>query len=170
MKHTLLVMALTGMLCVGLTSCGMGDRNAATDSGTGATGSQTAGNDTAGDGGYNNGTGQVGDLNQDEIGNGDAAVDDNANTQAQVRRSAMRGRTAYDYLNDGRYEAGQDGMIRDRSSLGKDLTQGARDLIRDAKELGKDMARDVGDAARSAGRAARDTGRAAGDTVRDKLT
>lgn len=164
MKHALLVMALTGMLCVGLTSCSIRTSENMPDSGAGATAGQAAENDMA----DANGTGQVGDLNQDEIGNGDPAVDSNAETQA--RRSALRGRTAYDYLNDGKYQAGKDGMIRDRSSLSQDLTQGARDLIRDAKELGRDMAGDVGAAARSAGQAARDTGSAARDTIREKMS
>ena len=155
MKQTLAVLMLTGALCLGLASCGMRGTDAAPDSET---------NNSS-----LNGSGQVGDLNQDEIGNGGGAADDNMNTQAQARRSANMRRTAYDYLNDGRYEAGTDGMIRDRSSLGKDLTQGARELIQDAKALGRDMARDVGDAARSAGRAAKDTENAARNTVRDKM-
>lgn len=168
MKHALLVMALTGMLCVGLTSCGMGSTAPDTQSGS-TTSSDAAAQDQT-DESYNNGTGQVGDLNQDEIGNGDPAVDSNAETQARARRSAMRGRTAYDYLNDGKYRAGKDGMIKDRSSLSQDLTQGARDLIRDAKELGRDMAGDVGAAARSAGQAAQDAGNAARDTIREKMS
>jgi len=173
MKQTLTGLMLAAVLCLGLTACSVRTNDTVTDSGTGATGSQSAGQDMTGD--YNNGTGQVGDLNQDEIGNGDAITNDNGNTQAGPesrtagRSSVYPRRSAYDYLNDGKYEAGKDGMIRDRSDLGKDLTQGARDLIRDAKELGRDMARDVGDAARSAGQAAKDTGKAAGNTVRDKL-
>ena len=146
MKQTLAALALVGALCLGLTSCGMRGTNAAPDTET---------NNSS-----LNGTGQVGDLNQDEIGNGSPA-DSNAETRA--RRSALRQRTAYDYLNDGKYRAGENGKVSSRGSeLGKDLTQGARDLIRDAKELGRDMARDAGDAAR-------DTGNAAKNTVRDKL-
>ena len=173
MKRTLTGLMLAAVLCMGLTACSIRTAENTPDSAAGATGGQSAGQDTAGD--YNNGTGQVGDLNQDEIGNGDAITNDNSSTQAGPesrtagRSSVYPRRSAYDYLNDGRYEAGKDGMIRDRSNLGRDLTQGARDLIRDARELGRDMARDVGDAARSAGEAARDTGKAAGDTVRDKL-
>ena len=156
MKQTLAVLALAGALCLGLTSCGARGNGAAQDA-------QTNNNSSV------NGSGQVGDLNQDEIGNGDGMVDDNMETQA--RRSALRRRTAYDYLNDGKYQADDEGKVKDRGSeLGRDLTQGARDLIRDAKDLGRDMARDVGDAARSAGQAARDTGAAARDTIRDKLT
>ena len=155
MKQTLVVLALAGTLCLGLTSCGMGGKNAAPDTET---------NNSS-----LNGSGQVGDLNQDAIGNGDGMTDNNTETQA--RRSALRQRTAYDYLSDGKYRAGDDGRVNGRGSeLGKDLTQGARDLIRDARELGRDMARDAGDAARSAGRAAKDAGEAAKDTIRDKLT
>jgi len=146
MKQTLTALALAGVLCLGLTSCGMGGNQAQPDSGS---------NNSS-----LNGSGQVGDLNQDEIVNGDPAVDDNTNTQAQSRRSTLRSRTAYDYLNDGKYRAGDDGKVTDRGSeLGKNLTQGARNLIRDAKELGRNMAGDVGDAARKAGRAAKDTDR-----------
>ncbi len=166
MKRELLALALAGALCMGLTGCSMGSSNTAPDSGSSATENHGANSDAAKSGGYNNGTGQVGDLNQDEIGNGGTAADNNMNTQAKARRSANMRRT---YLSDGRYEAGKDGMIRERSDLGKDLTQGARDLIRDAKELGRDMARDVGDAARSAGRAAKDTENAARNTIRDKM-
>ena len=157
MKQTLAALALAGALCLGLASCGMRGNDAAPDTET---------NNSS-----LNGSGQVGDLNQDEIGNGDGVTDDNMETQAQARRSALRQRTAYDYLNDGKYRAGDDGKVSGRGSeLGKDLTQGARDLIRDAKELGRDMAKDVEKGARNAGRAARDAGEAAKDTVRDKLT
>ena len=157
MKQTLAALALTGVLCLGLTSCGMRGTNA-------APGTETNNSSL-------NGSGQVGDLNQDAIGNGNGVTDDNLETQARARRSALRQRTAYDYLNDGKYRADDNGKVIDRGSeLGKDLTQGARDLIRDARELGRDMARDAGDAARSAGQAAKDTGRAAKETIRDKLT
>ena len=156
MKQTLAALALAGALCLGLTSCGMSVSDAAADTET---------NNSS-----LNGSGQVGDLNQDAIGNGDGATNDNTQTQARARRSALRQRTAYDYLNDGKYRADDNGRVSDRGSeLGKDLTQGARDLIRDARELGRDMARDAGDAARNAGQAAKDTGRAAKDAVRDKL-
>lgn len=157
MKQTLAVLTLAGILCLGLTSCGMRGNDAAPDTET---------NNSS-----LNGSGQVGDLNQDEIGNGDGVTDDNMETQARARRSALRQRTAYDYLNDGKYRAGEDGKVSRRGSeLGKDLTQGARDLIRDAKELGRDMAKDMEKGARNAGRAARDTGDALKDTVRDKLS
>ena len=156
MKQTLAVLMLTGALCLGLASCGMRGTDAAPDSET---------NNSS-----LNGSGQVGDLNQDEIGNGDGVTDDNMETQAQARRSTLRRRTAYDYLNDGKYRAGEDGKVSRRGSeLGKDLTQGARDLIRDARELGRDMAKDAEKGVRSAGRAARDAGDAVEDTVRDKL-
>ncbi len=154
MKNTFLVLALTGLLCMGLTSCGM-------SADKGSPGTETNNSSL-------NGSGQVGDLDQDEVGNADPSTNDNSN--AQARRSATMRRTAYDYLNDGQYRAGSDGMVRDRNSIGKDLTQGARDLVRDAKELGRDMAKDVGDAARSAGQAAKDTGNAAKNTIRDKMT
>lgn len=153
MKKAFFVPVLALMLMLGLTSCTMGGNDA-------APGTETNNSSV-------NGTGQTGDLNQDEIGNADANTNDNSETQA--RRSSMRRRTAYDYLNDGRYEAGKDGMIRNRDSIGKDLTQGARDLIRDAKDLGRDMARDAGDAVRDAGQAAKDTGKAVGDGLKDSV-
>ena len=157
MKQTLAALALAGALCLGLASCGMRGTNT-------APGTETNNSSL-------NGSGQVGDLNQDEIGNGDGVADSNMETQARARRSALRQRTAYDYLNDGKYRAGENGKVSSRGSeLGKDLTQGARDLIRDAKELGRDMAGDVENGVRDAGRAARDAENRAKNSVRDKLT
>lgn len=168
MVHSLLVLALAGMLSLGLTSCGMGNDNAA-QNGTNDTGAST--NGTYDDGAESNrddpsmnGTGEVGDINNDEIGNADANTSDNSNTQA--RRSSQRStlntpnihRSAYDYLNDGRYVASSDGnIIARKDSVASDLTQGARDLIRGAGDMVRDAGRDVGDAARDVGRATKNT-------------
>lgn len=56
---------------------------------------------------------------------------------------------ANDYLNDGRYTAGDDGQVMGGGdSAGRDLTQGARDMIRGAG----DAVEDVGDGIRNATR------------------
>ena len=159
MKTATRIIALgaAALITLGLASCGM--RGTDTAPGTETNNSSL------------NGTGQVGDLNQDEIGNGDGVTDSNMETQARTRRSALRQRTAYDYLNDGKYRAGENGKVSSRGSeLGKDLTQGARDLIRDARELGRDMAGDVDNGVRDAGRAVRNAENRAQNSVRDKLT
>ena len=161
MMQSILAFALVGVLALGLTSCGMGkkepqnpvtDGNAATENGPY-------------DDGVNDNRNNVvtGDLNQDAVGNTEPYANDNSNTRA--RRSTLNTpnihRSAYDYLNDGRYRASSDGNIiarKDRTMT--DLTRGARDLIRDAGDMVKDAGRDAGDAAK-------DVGRAAEKTIRD---
>ena len=79
MKRTLTALMLAAVFCLGVTGCSIRTAENAPDSASGATGGQSAGNDAAKDS-YSDGTGQVGDLNQDEIGNGDAITNDNSNT------------------------------------------------------------------------------------------
>ena len=169
MKKGLLMTMRVGMMCLGLTSCGMrgNDSNAATP-GTETNNSSLNEDRIDGYGGA-----QDSELNRDEVGNADAYTNDNANTQAKrsVNPSLPRERTAYDYLNDGRYRADEKGKVSDRGSeLGRDLTQGARDMLKNARDLGRDMAADAGKAMRGVGNAARDVGQAAGDTLRDSLS
>lgn len=58
------------------------------------------------------------------------------------------GENAYnsgDYFKDGRYTAGADGRVYDRSTGSRDLTQDARDIVRDTGDAIGDMGRDIGD-------------------------
>ena len=165
MMQSLLVLALVGVLSVGLTACGT--RNDKPDNGVDKNEIVTENgpyddgvNDNRTDTGMNS---AAGDLNNDAVGNADAYTNDNANTR--VRRSTLNTpnihRSAYDYLNDGRYRASSDGnIIARKDTVTDDLTRGARDLIRDAGDA-------VKDAGREAGNAARDVGRAAEKTLRD---
>lgn len=69
-------------------------------------------------------------------------------------------RTAYDYLNDGRYEAGKDGQVDGKtSSAARDYTQDARDLMRDTGEAIGDAGKAVGDAMDRLGGGVRDVTR-----------
>ena len=161
MMQSLFVLALAGVLTLGLTSCGMGRKEPQND----VANSGAVTENGPYDDGVNDNRNDVvtGDLNQDAVGNADPYTNDNANTRA--RRSTLNTpnihRSAYDYLNDGRYRASDDGNIiaRKDQTVG-DLTKGARDLIRDAGDMVKDAGRDAGDAAR-------DVGRAAEKTIRD---
>lgn len=157
MMQSLIVLALAGVLTLGLASCGMGrkepqnnmvENNAVTENGPYDDGVNDNRNDVPGD------------LNDDAVGNADAYTNDNANTRA--RRSTLNTpnihRSAYDYLNDGRYRAGNDGnIIARKDNVENDLTRGARDLIRDAGDMVKNAGRDAGEAARDVGRAAEKT-------------
>lgn len=163
MIQSLLVLALVGVLSVGLTSCGMNrnePQNGVNDSTVTEDGPYDGGVDDNRNDMSMNGTGEVGDINNDAVGNSDANTNDNSNTKA--RRSSLNTpnihRSAYDYLNDGRYRASSDGnIIARKDTATTDLTQGARDLIRGAGDLVRDAGRDVGDAARDVSRATKDT-------------
>jgi len=173
MKQGLLTGALALCLCLSLTSCGMNagsaqpgtetDNSSITDNGPGNGGADMGGN---------NGT-LDDNFNDDAVGNAAPETNDNSNTQARMttRATPKLGRSAADYLRDGRYRADSDGQVQPRSGdLGAELTRGARDMIRDAKELGKDLANDAGSAVKSGMDAARSTGRAAEKTIRDKMS
>lgn len=169
MKRGLLTAALAVCLCLGLTSCGMNQTNAQPDS---ETNNSSVTDNGPGNGGADMNGGSGGGLNDDAVGNADSYTNDNANTQARMtaKTAPKLGRSAADYLRNGRYKADADGQVRPKSGdLGEELTQGARDLIRDAKELGKDLANDAGSAVKSGADAARSTGRAAEKTVRDRM-
>lgn len=188
MKQGLLMLALVGVLSVGLTSCGVNRNDTAPNDGTaGSTAGSNGGmvNDTVTDDRVNegaveetvphtganaNGNGAVGDINNDNVGNADAYTNDNANTK--TKRTSNLYRSAYDYLNDGRYATDARGRISSQGgwlNVGPDLTQGARDLLRDAKDMAKDVGRGVGNAARDVGSAVRGTTNAAGNTVRSVM-
>ena len=156
MKRSLLALALAGVLSVGLTSCGWNDRNAnqGTNGTTGVTDGNGMDNDTAiNDNNGVNGTGS--DLNTD--------TDTAPGTQTTPKRTSRTHRSAYDYLNDGRYTASADGRVLTRQgTVGQDLTQGARDLVRDAENVTKRAIDDVGSTVKRAGEKA-------GTTVRDVM-
>ena len=156
MMQSLLVLALVGVLGLGLTSCGMGKKEPQ----NGAPNNNTVTENAP----YNDGVdSNRPDMKDDAVGNADAYTNDNANTRA--KRTTLDTpnihRSAYDYLNDGRYRASSDGnIIARKDNAVTDLTKGARDLIRDAGDMVKDAGRDAGDAAR-------DIGKAAEKTIRD---
>ena len=161
MMQSLLALVLVSALALGLTSCGMGKKQPQND----VAGNSSVTQNGPYDDGVNDKRNDVvtGDLNNDAVGDADPYTNDNANTRA--RRSTLSTpnihRSAYDYLNDGRYRAGGDGnIIARKDKTVTDLTRGARDLIRDAGDMVKDAGRD-------AGNAARDVGKAAEKTVRD---
>ena len=160
MMQSLFVLALAGVLTLGLTSCGMGRKEPQNDV---ANSGAVTENGPYDDGVNDNRNDVPGDLNDDAVGNADPYTNDNANTRA--RRSTLNTpnihRSAYDYLNDGRYRASSEGnIIARKDNAVTDLTEGARNLIRDAGDMVKDAGRDAGDAAR-------DIGKAAEKTIRD---
>ena len=123
----------------------MTNDNRAETNGTGNSNGAAANNGTMN--GTNNNTNINTDTNARRTGK-------KAPENSRNKRTSSTHRSAYDYLNDGRYVAGQNGKVYgkdDNRSPVEDLTQGARDLIRSAA----DAARDVGDKA--------------GDTVRDGM-
>ena len=147
--QSLLILALAGVLTLGLTSCGMGKKQPQND--------VTGNNSVIQNGPYDDG---VNDNRNDAVGNADAYTNDNANTRAGRSNLDTPNihRSAYDYLNDGRYRASSDGnIIARKDKTVDDLTKGARDLIRDAGDMMKDAGKNAGDAARDVGRAAEKT-------------
>ena len=153
MMQSLLVLALVGALGLGLTSCGMGKKEPQNS----VTGNSAVTENGPYDDGVND---NRNNMNNDAVGNADPYTNDNANTRA--RRTTLDTpnihRSAYDYLNDGRYRASSEGnIIARKDGAVTDLTKGARDLIRDAGDMVKDAGRDAGDAARDVGRAAEKT-------------
>ena len=71
----------------------------------------------------------------------------------QVARRYDNNATIYNgrsYWNDGRYTAGTDGQVYDRTggSMSRDLTRDARDIVRDAGDAIGDIGKGIGNAAR----------------------
>ncbi len=107
MKRNWIALILAPTLAVALTACS--DGKTGTGTGTG-TPSQTR------SGIYGGVTGRAG-----------------YSTTAPYDGYSATRRTAYDYLNDGRYAADGNGMVNGRwNTATRDLTQGARDLVRGA--------------------------------------
>lgn len=157
MMHSLLVLALAGMLSLGLASCGMRGNEPQNDVNDNAVTENGPYDDGVND---NRNSGTNGNLSDDGVGNADAYTNDNTNTQARRSTNWTPNihRSAYDYLNDARYRASSDGnIIARKDTAGSDLTQGARDLVRGAGDMAGDVGRGVENAARDVGRAAKNT-------------
>lgn len=83
-----------------------------------------------------------------------------AGRAAYDKTHTIQRRTAYDYLNDGRYVAKDNGELNSKSqSTVRDFTQDARDLMRDTGEAVGDAGRAVGDAIDRLGGGVRDVTR-----------
>lgn len=105
MKRTWIALTIAPVLAVALTSCSR--------YGTGTT---TGSANKTNSGLYGGTTGRAG-----------------YSTTAPYDGYTATRRTAYDYLNDGRYAANGNGQVSGRvNAAGRDLTQGARDLVRGA--------------------------------------
>lgn len=188
MKKNWMVLAMAMALTVSLTACG-GNRNqtGGTTNGAGSVGSGSAANGSASNG-YA-GSGSVGDpyagsgsvsdpyagsgsLQNDSMGGGNpttAPSGSAAGSGSQTRnsRTSYNGytatrRTAYDYLDDGRYDANGDGQVNGQwNTAGRDLTQGARDLVRGAGNAIGDVGRGVGNAVGDVGLGVQNAARSA---------
>lgn len=66
------------------------------------------------------------------------------------RRQEENSARTRDYLDDGRYAAGEDGRVRagDGNALTRDLTRDARDMMRDAGDDTRDLTHAAGQAGR----------------------
>lgn len=180
MKKKWIALAMAMALTVSLTACG-GNRNqtGGTANGAGSAGNGT-GSGSAANGSGNNGyagSGSVSDpyagsgsLQNDSMGGGNpttAPSGSAAGSGSQTRnsRTSYNGytatrRTAYDYLNDGRYDANGDGQVNGQwNAAGRDLTQGARDLVRGAGNAIGDVGRGVGNAVGDVGRGVQNAAR-----------
>ena len=105
MKRTWIALTIAPVLAVALTSCSR--------YGTGTT---TGTANQTNNGPYGGTTGRAG-----------------YSTTAPYDGYTATRRTAYDYLNDGRYAANGNGQVNGRvNAAGRDLTRGARDLVRGA--------------------------------------
>ena len=182
MKKNWIVLAMAMALTVSLTACG-GNRNQTdgTANGAGSVGSGT-GSGSAANGSANNGyagSGSVSDpyagsgsLQNESMGGGNPTTAPNGSaagsgSQTQNSRTSYNGytatrRTAYDYLNDGRYAANGNGQVNGQwNTAGRDLTQGARDLVRGAGNAIGDVGRGVGNAVGDVGLGVQNAARSA---------
>ena len=160
MKKNWMVLAMAMALTVSLTACG-GNRNqtGGTTNGAGSVGSGSAANGSA-------------SLQNESMGGGNpttAPSGSAAGSGSQTRnsRTSYNGytatrRTAYDYLNDGRYAANGNGQVNGQwNTAGRDLTQGARDLVRGAGNAIGDVGRGVGNAVGDVGLGVQNAARSA---------
>ena len=145
MKKNWIVLAMAMALTVSLTACG-GNRN---QTGGTANGAGSVGSGSAADGSASLQDESMGGGNPTTAPNGSAA---GSGSQTRNSRTSYNGytatrRTAYDYLNDGRYAANGNGQVNGQwNTAGRDLTQGARDLVRGAGNAIGDVGRGVGNA------------------------
>ena len=105
--------------------------------------------------GTNTGEGTMADRTGNNTAYGPAA-----GRVAYEKSKAAQRRTAYDYLNDGRYAADKDGQVDGKTnSAARDFTQDARDLMRDSEKAVGDAGKAVGDAIDRLGGGVRDVTR-----------
>lgn len=160
MKKNWMVLAMAMALTVSLTACG-GNRNqtGGTANGAGSVGSGSAANGSA-------------SLQNESMGGGNPTTAPNGSaagsgSQTRNSRTSYNGytatrRTAYDYLNDGRYAANGNGQVNGQwNTAGRDLTQGARDLVRGAGNAIGDVGRGVGNAVGDVGLGVQNAARSA---------
>ena len=160
MKKNWMVLAMAMALTVSLTACG-GNRNqtGGTTNGAGSVGSGSAANGSA-------------SLQNESMGGGNPTTAPNGSaagsgSQTRNSRTSYNGytatrRTAYDYLDDGRYDANGDGQVNGQwNTAGRDLTQGARDLVRGAGNAIGDVGRGVGNAVGDVGLGVQNAARSA---------
>ena len=160
MKKNWIVLAMAMALTVSLTACG-GNRNqtGGTANGAGSVGSGSAANGSA-------------SLQNESMGGGNPTTAPNGSaagsgSQTRNSRTSYNGytatrRTAYDYLNDGRYAADGNGQVNGQwNTAGRDLTQGARDLVRGAGNAIGDVGRGVGNAVGDVGLGVQNAARSA---------
>ena len=181
MNKKWMVPALAVALTMSLTACG-GNRDGNNGTVNGGAGSGSVGSGSVGSGSYA-GSGSVSDpyagsgsLQNDSMGGGNpttapggsaAGIGAASGSQTRNSRTSYNGstttrRTAYDYLNDGRYAADGNGQVNGRwNTAGQDLTQGARDLVRGAGNAIGDVGRGVGNAVGDVGRGVQNAARSA---------
>ena len=181
MNKKWMVPALAVALTMSLTACG-GNRDGNNGTVNGGAGSGSVGSGSVGSGSYA-GSGSVSDpyagsgsLQNDSMGGGNpttapggSAAGSGAASGSQTRnsRTSYNGytatrRTAYDYLNDGRYAANGNGQVNGQwNTAGRDLTQGARDLVRGAGNAIGDVGRGVGNAVGDVGLGVQNAARSA---------
>ena len=144
MKKNWIVLAMAMALTVSLTACG-GNRNqtGGTTNGAGSVGSGSAANGSASNGYAGSGS-------------------QTRNSRTSYNGYTATRRTAYDYLNDGRYAADGNGQVNGQwNTAGRDLTQGARDLVRGAGNAIGDVGRGVGNAVGDVGLGVQNAARSA---------
>ena len=163
MKKNWIVLAMAMALTVSLTACGgNGNQTGGTTNGAGSAANGSASNGYAGSGSLQNES--MGGGNPTTAPNGSAA---GSGSQTRNSRTSYNGytatrRTAYDYLNDGRYAANGNGQVNGQwNTAGRDLTQGARDLVRGAGNAIGDVGRGVGNAVGDVGLGVQNAARSA---------
>lgn len=153
MERRWMALAAALVLTGTLTACGGKDNqmpvqpnNPVTNSGmeNEVQGSQNRPNGGVTDNGVNNGvTNNVPNESnvEDNTVNQRTRTDSRGRTTPKSQNGTLKRRTAYDYLQDGKYATDRTGKVKDNG--GTDLTQGARDLIREGTDAMRRAGRDV---------------------------